>query len=349
MQTSYLFISSSKSSIAKLDKEVLGNARQQQQQQQQGQQRQRHADEQQPQLHDYTQAQAQALQHTNPHGVVEYRKRISRFRQFLAEEEKFWTLLIQRMYRTFGLTEALPALVELGLCSESQDGAAATSHPNSETGDSTHLNRGRFPNGRNHYQFPPENPDSNAFIPRPEDRGGRLTIFSKALVCLGDIARYRELYNDSNGRPRAGHESMASSRKKNRRGQEIAPRARNYDKAQRCYEQARALVPNEGNPWHQLAILSSYRKDTFSSVVKHYRALCVQLPYDTAMDNLNLLATRTLDTWKRRSRQEREKPLENGTPPHVVFETFKERIIALHALWRIGAEKGIERYPYAPT
>ncbi|EKM78372.1 hypothetical protein AGABI1DRAFT_75950 [Agaricus bisporus var. burnettii JB137-S8] len=342
MQTSYLFISSYKSSIAKLDKEVLANARQQQQQQQ-VHQRTRHADEPQPQPPDSTRAQTQGPQYANPRGEVEYRKRIQRFRQFLAEEEKFWTLLVQRMYRTFGLTEAQPALVELGLFSESQDGTVETSHPNSETGDTTHPNRGRFQNGRNHFQFPPENPDSNAFLPRPEDRGGRLTIFSKALVCLGDIARYRELYNDSNGRPRAGHESMTSSRRKNRRGQEVVPRARNYDKAQRCYEQARALVPNEGNPWHQLAILSTYQKDTFSSVIKHYRALCVQLPYDTAMDNLNLLLTRTLNTWKRRSRSEREKVLENGSPSHVVFETFRERIIALHALWRIGAENGIER------
>lgn len=347
MQTSYLFIASYKTSIATLDREVMQNARQQQQHQQQRQQRQRQqpqSGEQQPQVQDQQQAQSQGPQHSNPHGVVEYRKRIQRFRQFLAEEEKFWTLLVQRMYRTFGLTEAKPALVELGLWSESEEAAAANDHSNTDGGDSTHPNRGRIPNGRNHHQFPPENPDLTALLPSPANRGSRLAIFSKALVCLGDIARYRELYNDSNGRPRAGHESMMPSRRRNRRGQEIAPRARNYDKAQKCYEQARSLVPNEGNPWHQLAILSSYQKDIFLSTVRHYRALCVQQPYDTAMNNLNVLLSKTLDGWKGRSRQEREKSQEQGTPPNVLVETFRERIIVLHALWRIGAEKGIERY-----
>ncbi|KAF9453313.1 hypothetical protein P691DRAFT_60717 [Macrolepiota fuliginosa MF-IS2] len=325
MQTSYSFIASYKTHITILDRAISQNTRQQQQPQAQNQQ-----------------AQPQAPQRSNPHGVVEYRKLIQRFRQFLAEEEKFWTLLVQRMYRTFGLTEARPVLAELGLLSESEEVAAANTSTNPEGGDSIHPG-GRISNGRNHYQFPPENPDPTAVLPTSSNRGSRLAIFSKALVCLGDIARYRELYNDSNGRPRAGHDSAMPTKRKNRRGQEVIARARNYDKAQKCYDQARLLVPNEGNPWHQLAILSSYQKDIFMSVVHYYRALCVQQPYDTATDNLNVLLSRTLDTWKGRSQREREKAQKSGTAPHILVETFRERIIVLHALWRLGAERGVEK------
>jgi protein SMG7 len=251
--------------------------------------------------------------------------------------------LIQRMYRTFGLTEAKPVLTELGILSESQEVMPANASSNPEGGESTHSSGGRIQNGRNHYQFPPENSDPNALLPSTSNRGSRLAIFSKALVCLGDIARYRELYNDSNGRPRAGHDSAMPARRRNRRGQEIVPRARNYDKAQKCYEQARLLVPNEGNPWHQLAILSSYQKDTFASLVLYYRALCVQQPYDTATDNLNTVLSRALDTWKGRNRREREKPQDRSITSNILVETLRERLVVLHALWRVGEERGIEK------
>ncbi|KXN88439.1 Protein SMG7 [Leucoagaricus sp. SymC.cos] len=247
------------------------------------------------------------------------------------------------MYRTFRLTEARSALSELGILAESDEVAAANAQPaNPEGGEPSHPS-GQIPNGRNHYQFPPETPDTASLYPSASNRGSRLAIFSKALVCLGDIARYRELYNDSHGRPRAGHDSVTPAKRRNRRGQEIVPRARNYEKAQKCYDQARLLVPTEGNPWHQLAILSSYQKDTFLSVVHYYRALCVQQPYDTATDNLNVILTKALDAWKGRSRREREKMQDIETAPHVLADSLRERIIVLHALWRLGAERGVEK------
>jgi hypothetical protein len=38
--------------------------------------------------------------------------------------------------------------------------------------------------------------------------------------------------------------------------------------------------------------------------------------------------------------------LEIETPPNILAETLRERIIVLHALWRIGAERGVEKYVY---
>ncbi|KAJ3560993.1 hypothetical protein NP233_g10473 [Leucocoprinus birnbaumii] len=342
MLTSYSFISSYKSRIAALDRQLQNSRHQQQQEQQRRQGGQQSAQQQIPQA---AQAQAQG-QRTNPHhGVVEHRKLVQRFRQFLAEEEKFWTLLVQRMYRTFGLTEAKPVLAELGLLGDTGEIAVANAQPvSAESGEiNQQQSSGRTSNGRNHYQFPPESQDPTSLLPSAENRGSRLAIFTKALVSLGDIARYRELYNDSHGRPRAGHDTVTPAKRRNRRGQEIAPRARNYDKAQRCYDQAKLLVPNEGNSWHQLAILSSYQKNTFLMVVRYYRALCVSQPYDTATDNLNTVLSKALDAWMKRSRQEREKVFDVGTAPHVVTDTLRERIIVLHALWHLGAESGVEK------
>ena len=320
MQTSYAFISSYKQRIAALDRAMQNNQRNQQQQQH-GQPRQ------------------------GNHGVVEHRKLVQRFRQFLADEEKFWTQLVLRLRRLFDLTEAQPALVALSLLTDTTDAAA----PNPAEGTDAREAVMHGATGRNHYQFPTEDP-TVSFVPKtPEERESRLAILSKALICLGDIARYRELYNESNGRPRAGQEDAVPGRRgRNRRGggPDVPPRPRTYDKAQQCYEQARLLVPYEGNPSHQLAILASYQKDSFSSIIHYYRALCVSQPYDTAAENLGTVLSKALEMWRQRTRRERDKSTsaESQIPPRVRVETFKEKVVVLHALWRVGMDKGIEKY-----
>lgn len=319
MQTSYAFISSYKQRIAALDRVMQNNARQQNQPQPAGQQQHR----------------------PNSH-VVEHRKLLQRFRQFLADEEKFWTQLILRIYRSFELNEAQPTLVSLKLIS----GTLEIEQP---AADMEMLN----PNstGRNHFQFPPEDASLSVVPATTTDREGRLAVLSKSLICLGDIARYRELYNEGNGRPKAGHEDAPPARRRIRRGvpvgSETFARPRNYEKAQLCYEQARLLVPYEGNPSHQLAILASYQKDSFTSLVHYYRALCVRQPYDTAAENLANVLSKALEQWRARTRREREKsgPTESAVvPPRVRIEQFKERVVVLHALWRLGLDKGIEKY-----
>ncbi|KDR77107.1 hypothetical protein GALMADRAFT_429038 [Galerina marginata CBS 339.88] len=321
MQTSYAFIASYKQRIAALDRVIQNNQRSHHQQGQQAPPQPRQSN----------------------HGVVEHRKLVQRFRQFLADEEKFWTQLVLRLRRLFDLGEAQPALVVLGLLTETDDGGVVNHVEPAETREGVMHGA----SGRNHFQFPPEDP-TLSFVPTTmEEREGRLAILSKALICLGDIARYRELYNESNGR-RAGHEDGPPRRGRNRRGgggADAPPRPRNYEKARQCYEQARLLVPYDGNPWHQLAILSSYQKDSFGSLINYYRALCVSQPYDTAAENLGTVLTKALEMWRQRTRRERDK---NGTndiqlPPRVRVELFKERVVVLHALWRVGMEKGIEK------
>jgi protein SMG7 len=323
MQTSYTFIALYKQRIASLDRLIHAprtNPHNQQQQQQQ-----------------------------SGHGPVEYRKILQRFRQFLAEEDRFWALLVVRLRRAFALDETQPVLATLGIVPATHD-LPNNDNPDAPDAQSSvpHSTSNNSHSGRGNSLFPPDELAVCVIPKTPAQRESRLAILSKALVCLGDIARYRELYNESGGRPRAGHEETMSFRKvtRGKRGgqpQEVLVRARNYDRAQLCYEQARLLVPSEGNASHQMAILASYKKDAFGSLVHYYRALCVRQPYDTASENLGTVLSKALEQWRARTRKEKG-ALKEGetaaelTPPRKV-EVFKEKVVVLHALWRLGVEK----------
>jgi len=317
MQTSYAFISIYKHRIASLDRALQSAPRHQPRQ--------------------------------GGHGPVEYRKLMQRFRQFLAEEEKFWTQLVVRLRRSFGLDEAQSAFVVLGILSADEPISAQ----GQDSPEQLQHREGPTTNGRNQFQFPPEEGSPSVLPQFSTERAGRLAILSKALVCLGDIARYRELYNESGGRPKAGHEESPVPARKNARnkrggapGTDPIPRARNYDKAQHCYEQARLLVPCEGNPSHQLAILASYQKDLFGSLIHYYRALCVLQPYDTALENLGIVVNKALDQWKARMARVKEKNANKAErdglaplAPRLRVEIFKEKVVVLHALWRLGLDE----------
>lgn len=312
MQTSYQFISHYKQSLATLERTLQSAPRHQSRQ--------------------------------GGHGPVEYRKLLQRFRQFLADEEKFWTQFVVRYQRSFALHEAHPVLVALNLVIPSDD-ANLPGLPDS--GDSNGASNQNH--GRNHFYFPPE---ESTPAPVAAEHESRLAILSKAIVCLGDIARYRELYNEAGGRPKAGHEDgKAPAKRAGRGGRGGVPgfdsilRARNYDKAIQCYEQARLLVPYEGNSSHQLAILAFYQGDMFSSLFHYYRALCVRQPYDTASENVKIILNKALDQQNKKTKDVTQTtttiPESGEVPPRLRVENFKENVVLLHALWRLGPDKSV--------
>lgn len=313
MQTSYAFIASYKQHILNLDRIIQNKVKQPPPQQ------------------------PLREQNRNNTHIVEHRKLVQRFRQFLAEEEKFWNQLVVRLRRSFGLDEAMPALVALGIVNEPEE-----PHGAEASGASTH-------HGRNNFQFPSEDTSTTFVASSSQEREAWLAMVAKALISLGDINRYRELYNEGGGRPKAGHEEGPGRRGRNRRGGAVdaMPRPRNYDKAQHCYEHARLLVPSDGNPSHQLAILATYKKDSFMSITHYYRALCVRTPYDTALENLNSVLSKALEQWRNgRNGPRRHKPKTDGLPPAAQTELFKEEIVTLHALWKVGMERGVKKYVY---
>lgn len=307
MQTSYQFISHYKQSLATLERTLQSAPRHQPRQ--------------------------------GGHGPVEYRKLMQRFRQFLSDEEKFWTQFVVRYKRSFALHEAHPVLVALNILTPLDDANLPSLPDSGGKNGASHQNH-----GRNHFFFPPE---ESTPAPDPAEHESRLAILSKAIVCLGDIARYRELYNEAGGRPKAGHEDGAVPAKRSGRGSrggipgfDSIPRARNYDKAIQCYEQARLLVPYEGNSSHQLAILAFYQGDMFNSLFHYYRALCVRQPYDTASENIKKILNKALDQQTKKIKDSHTTSPESGeVPPRLRVENLKENVVLLHALWRLGSDK----------
>ncbi|KAF5729091.1 hypothetical protein HS088_TW21G01248 [Tripterygium wilfordii] len=88
------------------------------------------------------------------------------------------------------------------------------------------------------------------------------------LVCLGDIARYREQY----GKP--GKEKH------------------NWSIAASHYLEATMLWPDSGNPQNQLAVLATYVGDEFLALYHCIRSLAVKEPFPDAWNNLILLFER---------------------------------------------------------
>lgn len=248
---------------------------------------------------------------------VEYRKLLQRFRQFLAEEEKFFSLLLVRLQKVFDLHEVHPALVKLDLLAVDHDDL---------------VSKGR---GRN---ILPEQQEVER--PLQEQRENVIIIFGKFLVCLGDIARYREHYNDSDGRPRAGTEHTMPRKASSRgakKGTNHAPRPRNYYRSQLIYEQARLLVPEDGNASHQLAVLAAYEKDNFATVYHYYRALCVRCPYDPASENLTSVLRKAAEQYRTANREE----INDGArrDPKIRLARFKSWVVLLHGLWYLDNDE----------
>lgn len=260
----------------------------------------------------------QAAPREPPSAPVERRKLLSRFRQFLSEEEKFWISLVAWFRRTFNLHEVQPILVSLEMVSTNPDD-----------------NPDPVPDGRARGYLFPRHSDT-VIQCTPEQRQVKVSSVSKALIFLGDIARYKEQYNEAGGRPKAGVETGPPARTSGKNKKTPIPRARDYDKARQRYEQARALVPHEGNPSNQLAILSSYQMDTFNAIVHYYRAICVQQPYDGAAENMGKSLKRSLDFWNTKGKAKQQEAI----VPRLKIEALKEQIIALHAHW--GQYQGVE-------
>ncbi len=85
----------------------------------------------------------------------------------------------------------------------------------------------------------------------------------RCLIFLGDLERYYQLVGE--GR-------------------------RNWLKAERYYRQALQLLPENGNPHNQLAVVATYTNNNLSAVHRYFRSLAVRgQPFTTALQNLKLI------------------------------------------------------------
>lgn len=90
-------------------------------------------------------------------------------------------------------------------------------------------------------------------------------VSHRFLVCLGDLARYRELCKKPDGQNRK------------------------WAAAATYYLEATMVWPDSGNPQNQLALLATYVGDDFLALYHCIRSLAVNEPFPDAWDNLMLL------------------------------------------------------------
>jgi protein SMG7 len=98
------------------------------------------------------------------------------------------------------------------------------------------------------------------------------TAVQTCLIKLGDISRYRALNPQ---RPKPGAKP-------------------DYGPAYGYYVLAQTLLPENGSPANQLAVLSTYSKDLLSSTYYFYRALACDEPFLMADRNLNVAFRKVL-------------------------------------------------------
>ncbi|GAA5937481.1 hypothetical protein JCM3775_001242 [Rhodotorula graminis] len=238
-------------------------------------------------------------------GPVARRKLVHAFRQFLSREDDFWRTLCGRLASLLSAEEALDlravGIVQSDFLSASDgfgDGAAG------ERGDSFGPAATSGADGRAPAQADLSDDE------RRVRRAAVLPLAHKALICYGDLARYAELYNEASvpAAVAAGGNGGGARREGGRRGGKggrgaamaaaaADKRVKTYSKAAECYNQARMLLPDNGNPSNQLAVLAQYCADPLSSVYHYYRALSVRTPFSTARANLQITFAKAIARW----------------------------------------------------
>ncbi|EFP75168.2 uncharacterized protein PGTG_01761 [Puccinia graminis f. sp. tritici CRL 75-36-700-3] len=245
-------------------------------------------------------------------GPVARRKLLQHFRSFLRSEDAFWKSLIHRLINSYHIESAKGCLKILKIYNDS----SAMEEPRSSD--------------------PSDNQDGekvdNKNLPESKEEG--MSLVHKALICFGDLIRYGELY------ARSGAQTSPFSGPANHPREKLDKNSvveRDWSRSQDCYNQARLLIPTNGNPSNQLAVLSSYIPDILSCAYHYYRALCVKNPFPTARQNLGSTFNKALAKI-----METDHPDPDYSPQELsagdlklnsdrLVSEIKSRFVALHA------------------
>jgi len=87
-------------------------------------------------------------------------------------------------------------------------------------------------------------------------------VCHQTLIYLGDLIRYAEMYSDVS--------------------------YKNWSIAENYYQMAIQLIPYNGNPFNQLAVISSYELKSIIAIENYMRSLVIRVPFTTSSDNLYL-------------------------------------------------------------
>ena len=127
---------------------------------------------------------------------------------------------------------------------------------------------------------------------------------------MGDLTRYhRDLFND--------------------------PHQKDWKNASNYYRKAFLLIPHNGNPHNQLAVLSTYTDDDIETVYRYYRSIVIKYPFLTAAENLVVLFEKNIPKYTayRRELHSPNKTRNLATRPNAeLFKSFVLSFVRLHGM-----------------
>lgn len=243
-------------------------------------------------------------------GPVEIRKVLNSFRGFLRSEQSFYRTVITSIVEVFGLV-SLPDYEEspFGGSARRSKSQGSQSVPVDlqsclqAVGIPTSYSEGDELDNPSGWSVP--------HVPKVKlthhESLQKIDLVHKALVCLGDIERYKEQYGSERDKKLAqgskqGRHADGGRAGSKAKGSIITNQPTDtdevYAKAIFVYEVARALVPENGNPSNQMAVVAMYTKDNFLAVYHYCRALACRKPFQAAEGNLNKLLKDSLAAWR---------------------------------------------------
>jgi hypothetical protein len=96
-----------------------------------------------------------------------------------------------------------------------------------------------------------------------ETKRNATMICHRSLIFLGDLARYKEIHAER--------------------------KEKQWAFAKDFYFLALRLLPTNGNPFNQLAVIDTYEGNELGAIEAYFRSLVIQSPFPTASENLALI------------------------------------------------------------
>jgi len=136
----------------------------------------------------------------------------------------------------------------------------------------------------------------------------------RCYIFLGDLARYhRDLFNH--------------------------PNQKDWKKAARFYKEALKLIPDNGNPHNQMAVLATYVDDEVGAVYHYFLSLGCSHPFVTARENLQVL-------FEKNRQKSNVEGTESSEPLHPHFSSelkrFHSRFVRLHGI--LFSKTGLDKF-----
>ncbi|WVO25198.1 uncharacterized protein IAS62_006588 [Cryptococcus decagattii] len=234
-------------------------------------------------------------------GNAELKKALTKFRQVLTSEETFYRSLVARLVRFYNLGEVSGVEATLKTIK------LPTEYTTTESGEDESSHAAQF-----------------ASLQEKKDK---ILLLYKGLICLGDLERYKEQYKQPANN--------------NRHAQERERQADKFEVAENYYLAAWSLMPDDGAAWNQLAVISTYIHNDFSTTYYYYRALAVKNAFQGADGILQRFFGRIFDKW--RAKRKEGDGGEGGEMGDGV-EKWKEEMVVLMAILYLKAG-----FTYIPT